>query len=135
LPDTPTTPFRVAVFVPDLIDRPDRRAAVALAHALRALGHSVDLVAPMGGGPLRATLDPAIGQIDLAKRHAATSPLALARCLAERRPAVLAAPRSVFRVARLAVRLARAGTRAVVLGDGGLDGDLAAIRAATPRWG
>jgi len=125
---------RLAVFVPDLSDAPDRRTAVALAHTLLVQGHPVDLVAPMGGGPLRAALDPGIGQIDLAKRHAATSPLALARCLAERRPAVLAAPERVFWVARLAVALARTGTAAVRL-DGGLEDGLAAIRAAAPRWG
>jgi len=135
LSDPCATAFRIAVFVPDLNDRPDRRAAVALAHALHAQGHPVDLVAPMGGGALRAGLDPAIGQIDLAKRHAATSPLALARCLAERRPLVLAAPPAVFRIARLAVWLARGRTRAVVLGRDGLAEDLAAIRAAAPRSG
>ncbi len=133
--DPSAQPVRIAVFVPDLADRPDRRAAVALANALVGDGRPVDLVAPMGGGALRATLDPAIGQIDLAKRHAATSPLALARCLAERRPALLVVPETVLRVARLAVWLARSGARVVVLGGEGVDGDLAAIRAAAPRWG
>ncbi len=127
---------RIAVFVPDLTDAPDRRAAVALAQALHRAGQPVDLVAPMGGGALRALLDPGIGQIDLAKRHAATAPLALARYVAERRPAVLAATAPVAWVARLAVRLARTGTPAVPLGKAGdLEGDRAAIRAATPRWG
>ncbi|MBP2226922.1 hypothetical protein J2847_000189 [Azospirillum agricola] len=135
MPDTPATPPRVAVFVPDLSDAPDRRAAVAIAHALHRDGHPVDLVAPMGGGALRATLDPAIGQIDLAKRHAATSPLALARCLAERRPAVLAVPASVAWIARLAVRLARSRTPVVTVGGTDVEAALAAIRAATPRSG
>ncbi len=127
---------RVALFTPDLTDRADRRAVVALAHALVQAGHPVDLAAPMGGGALRAALDPAIGQIDLAKRHAATSPLALARCLAERRPAVLAAPASVFWVARLAARLARSPARTVALAaDATLDELLAAIRAAARQSG
>jgi uncharacterized protein (DUF58 family) len=127
---------RVALFTPDLTDRADRRAVVALAHALLEAGHPVDLVAPMGGGELRAALDPAIGQIDLAKRHAATSPLALARCLAERRPAVLAAPASVFWVARLAARLARSPAQTLTLAaDAPLDERLAAVRAAARQSG
>ncbi|PWC36298.1 glycosyltransferase [Azospirillum sp. TSO35-2] len=125
---------RIALFLPDLGDRPDRRAAIDLANRLQDDGHAVDVVAPMGGGPLRAALDPAIGQIDLAKRHATTSPLALARVLAERRPAVLAAPEGVFWVARLAVRLARGGTRLVAL-SGRPEVDWATIRAAAPRSG
>lgn len=130
----PPPSARVAVFVPDLSDAPGRAAAVTLANALLAAGHPVDVVAPMGGGALRAGLDPGIGQIDLAKRHAATSPLALARYAAERRPALLAAPMSVAWVVRLALRLARSSAVAVPL-RGDADADFAAIRAAAPRPG
>ncbi|CAO3423035.1 hypothetical protein [Azospirillum endophyticum] len=133
MPSITPAPLAIALFLPDLVDRPDRRSAVELAHGLLRAGAAVDVVAPMGGGPLRAALDPAIGQIDLAKRHAATSALALARVLAERRPALLATPRNVAWVGRLALWLARSGARQVVL-DGDTESDLAAIRAAAPRW-
>ncbi|MFD1624420.1 hypothetical protein [Azospirillum griseum] len=127
---------RIALFTADLTDRPDRRALVALAHALADLGHPVDLVAPMGGGSLRAGLDPAIGQIDLCNRWAATSAFALARCVAERRPAVLAVPVSVAWVARLAVRLARSPARILTIAaDAALDDSLSAIRDAARQSG
>lgn len=127
---------RIALFTADLTDRPDRRALVALAHALADLGHPVDLVAPMGGGSLRAGLDPAIGQIDLCNRWAATSAFALARCVAERRPAVLAVPVSVAWVARLAVRLARSPARTLpIAADAALDDSLSAIRDAARQSG
>lgn len=124
----------VVLFLPDLADRPDRRSAIDLAHGLLRAGVAVDVAAPMGGGPLRAALDPDIGQIDLAKRHAATSALALARMVAERRPALLAIPREVAWVGRLALTLARSNARLVVL-EGDAAADLAAIRVAAPRWG
>lgn len=133
MPSLPPAPLAITLFLPDLADRPDRRAAVDLAHGLLRTGAAVDVVAPMGGGPLRAALDPAIGQIDLAKRHAATSVLALARVVSERQPVLLAIPREVAWVGRLALMLARSDARLVVLtGDG--EADLAAIRAAAPRW-
>ncbi|WP_148219244.1 hypothetical protein [Azospirillum sp. B510] len=134
MPSLTPAPHTITLFLPDLADRPQRRSAVDLAHAMLNAGAAVDLVAPMGGGPLRAALAPAIGQIDLAKRHAATSALALARILAERRPAVLAVAREVAWVGRLALWLARGEARLVVL-DGDAAADLSAIRAAAPRWG
>lgn len=134
MPSLIPAPNAVALFLPDLKDRLDRRSAVDLAHGLLRAGVAVDVVAPMGGGPLRAALDPAVGQIDLAKRHAATSPLALARVLAERQPSLLAIPREVAWVGRLALRLARGGAPLVVL-EGDAEADFAAIRAAAPRWG
>lgn len=134
MPSLNPAPLAVILFQPDLADRPDRRSAIDLAHRLLRTGAAVDVVAPMGGGPLRAALDPAAGQIDLAKRHAATSPLALARVVAERQPALLAVPREVVWVGRLALWLARSKARLVVL-NGEVEADLAAIRAATPRWG
>jgi hypothetical protein len=134
LPSLTPAPLAVALFLPDLDDRPDRRSAVDLAHGLLRVGIAVDLVAPMGGGPLRAALDPAVGQIDLAKRHAATSALALARVMAERQPSLLAIPREVAWVGRLALWLGRSQARLVMLG-GDSEEDFAAIRAATPQWG
>ena len=121
------------MFVPDLADLPDRALAVSLVNRLLGEGVPVDLVAPRGGGPLRGRLAPGIGQIDLAKRHAATSALALARILAERRPAVLAAGRGVERVARLARLLAR--SRAILVRVEEEEAALAAIRAAARRSG
>ena len=112
-----TTP-RLAVFVPNLEDGAPQRAMVALANGLRRRGLSVDVVAPMGGGPLRAALDPGIGQIDLARRHTRTSVLALARILAERRPAgLLSLGGDVGLVALGAALLARRGTPVAVVGD------------------
>ncbi|KAA0593505.1 hypothetical protein J2848_000673 [Azospirillum lipoferum] len=134
MPSLTPAPLSIALFLPDLADRPDRRAAVDLAHGVLHAGVAVDVVAPMGGGPLRATLDPAIGQIDLAKRHAATSALALARVVSERQPTLLAIPQEVAWVGQLALRLARSDARLIVLA-GDRDADLAAIRAAAPRWG
>ncbi|MBP2303453.1 hypothetical protein [Azospirillum picis] len=134
MPPPPAPSVRIALFLPDLDDRPGRRAAVDLAGRLLEAGLAVDAVAPMGGGALRAALDPAIGQIDLAKRHAATSVLALARVVAERRPAVLAVPREAAWIAKLAGRLARTGVAVVTLADD-VSSDLSAIRAAAPRWG
>ncbi|PWC82064.1 hypothetical protein TSH100_25360 [Azospirillum sp. TSH100] len=133
MPSLTSAPLTIALFLPDLTSRPDRRAAVDLAHGLLHAGAAVDVVAPMGGGPLRASLDPAIGQIDLAKRHAATSALALARVVSERRPALLAMPREVAWVGRVALMLARSVAKLVVL-TGEAEADLAAIRAAAPRW-
>ena len=134
MPSLIPAPLAVALFLSDLEDRPDRRSAVDLAHGLLRAGVAVDVVAPMGGGPLRAALNPAVGQIDLAKRHAATSALALARVMAERQPALLATPREVAWVGRLALRLARSEARLVAL-EGDAEADFAAIRAAAPRWG
>ncbi|MBK3772843.1 hypothetical protein GAY31_01315 [Azospirillum brasilense] len=112
------SPPRLAVFVSGLDDTPAGRAALALADALRRLGYGLDVVAPMGGGALRAGLHPGIGQIDLAKRPTATSVLALARIVAERRPAGLIGVGSDAGLAALgAVRLARQGTPAAVLED------------------
>ena len=116
---------RLAVFVPNLEDGAPQRAMVALANVLRLRGLSVDVVAPMGGGPLRAALDPGIGQIDLAKRHTATSALALARILAERRPAALVAAGTMANVAALtAAVLSRQGTPVVIAEDGAAAGGL-----------
>ncbi len=134
MPSLIPAPLAVALFLSDLEDRPDRRSAVDLAHGLLRAGVAVDVVAPMGGGPLRAALNPAVGQIDLAKRHAATSALALARVMAERQPALLATPREVAWVGRLALWLARSDARLVAL-EGDAEADFAAIRAAAPRWG
>nr|WP_246472327.1 hypothetical protein [Azospirillum tabaci] len=114
-------------------DTPAGRAAVALADALRRRGYALDVVAPMGGGTLRAALHPGIGQIDLAKRHTVTSVLALARIVAERRPAGLVGVGSdPGLVALAAARLARQTTPAAVLedmppSDGGL-------RRALRKW-
>lgn len=92
---------------------------VALANGLHRRGFAVDVVTPMGGGPLRTALDRGIGQIDLAKRHTRTSPLALARILAERLPAGLLAPGGDAALAAIgAALLARTGTPVAVL-DGG----------------
>lgn len=126
-------PPRVALFVPDLAEAPGRAEAVALANRLPGEGFAVDLIAPRGGGPLRARLDPEVGQIDLAHRHAATAALALARIVAERRPAILAALSPVVRVGRLALLLARSGAVLVVVTDA--EQGLAAIRAAARRSG
>ncbi|CAO3400600.1 hypothetical protein VH569_26810 [Azospirillum sp. 11R-A] len=134
MPSLTPAPLAIFLFQPDLADRPDRRSAIDLAHELLRTGAAVDVVAPMGGGPLRAELDPAVGQIDLAKRHAATSPLALARMVAERQPALLAVPREVVWVGRLALWLVRSKVPLVVL-TGEMETDLAAIRAAAPRSG
>lgn len=133
MPSLTPAPLAIALFLPDLGDRPDRRAAVELAHRLLGTGAAVDVVAPMGGGPLRAALDPAIGQIDLAKRHAATSVLALARVVAERQHGLLAAPKEAAWITRTAVWLARSDARPVALA-GDAAADFAAIRAAAPRW-
>ena len=81
---------RLAVFVPNLEDGPVQRVMVALANALRRRGYAVDVVAPMGGGALRAGLHPDIGQIDLAKRHTATSALAAAVLSRQGTPVVIA---------------------------------------------
>lgn len=124
-------PPRVALFVPDLAEAPGRADAVALANRLPGEGFAVDLIAPRGGGPLRAGLDPTVGQIDLAHRHAATAALALARIVAERRPAILAVLSPVVRVGRLALLLARSGAALVVVTDA--EQGLAAIRAAARR--
>lgn len=134
MPSLAAAPLRIALFLPDLGDRPDRVAAVGLANDLLRAGAAVDVVAPTGGGPLRAALDPAVGQIDLGKRHAATSFLALARVLAERQPSLLAVPREAAWVGRLALRLARSGATLVLL-DGDAGADRTAIRAAMPRSG
>ena len=116
---------RLAVFVPNLEDGPVQRVMVALANALRRRGYAVDVVAPMGGGALRAGLHPDIGQIDLAKRHTATSALALARILAERRPAALVAAGTTANVAALAAAvLSRQGTPVVIAEDGAAAGGL-----------
>ncbi|AWU93695.1 hypothetical protein [Azospirillum ramasamyi] len=133
MPSLTPAPLAVALFLPDLGDRPGRRVAVDLAHRLLRAGAAVDVVAPMGGGPLRAALDPAIGQIDLAKRHAATSVLALARVVAERQHGLLAAPREAGWIARAALWLARSDAPMVALA-GDAAADFAAIRAAAPRW-
>lgn len=110
-------PPRITIFVPNLEDHPPQRAMVLLANGLHRRGYAVDVAAPMGGGPLRAALDPRIGQIDLARRHAATSVLSLARILAERRPAALLAPDGDAGVAAMAATvLARKGTALAVLG-------------------
>ncbi|AWJ82803.1 hypothetical protein TSH58p_04270 [Azospirillum sp. TSH58] len=109
-------PPRLALFVSGLDDTPAGRAAVALAEALRRRGCGLDVVAPMGGGTLRAALHTGIGQIDLAKRHTAGSVLALARIVAERRPVGLVGVGSDAGLVALgAVRLARQGTPAAVL--------------------
>ncbi|WP_114859675.1 hypothetical protein [Azospirillum brasilense] len=109
-------PPRLALFVSGLDDTPAGQAAVALAEALRQRGFGLDVVAPMGGGTLRATLHPGIGQIDLAKRHTAGSVLALARIVAERRPVGLIGVGSDAGLVALgAVRLARQGTPTAVL--------------------
>ncbi len=109
---------RIAVFVSGLDDIPSGRAAVALANALHRRGHGLDIVAPMGGGPLRTALLPGIGQIDLAKRHTATSVLALARIVAERRPAgLIGSGADAGLVALAAARLSRCGTPVAVLED------------------
>lgn len=134
MPSLAAAPLRIALFLPDLDDRPDRLAAVGLAHDLLRDGAAVDVVAPTGGGSLRAALDPAIGQIGLGKRHAATSVLALARVVAERQPGLLAVPREAAWVGRLALRLARSGATLVLL-DGDTGADRTAIRAAMPRSG
>ena len=110
--------FRLAVFVSGLDDTPSGRTAVALANALYRRGHELDMVAPMGGGRLRAALHPGIGQIDLAKRHTGASVLALARIVAERRPAgLIGAGMDAGLVALAAARLARRGTPVAILED------------------
>ncbi|WP_174437164.1 hypothetical protein, partial [Azospirillum formosense] len=126
-------PPRLAVFVSGLDDTPAGRAAVGLAGALRRRGYGLDVMAPMGGGSLRAVLHPCIGQIDLAKRHTGTSVLALARIVAERRPAgLIGVGEDAGLVALGAVRLARQGTPVAVLEDSPLsDGGL---RRALRRW-
>ncbi|TWA67955.1 hypothetical protein FBZ82_10677 [Azospirillum brasilense] len=109
-------PPRLAFFVSGLDDSPAGRAAVGVANTLQRWGYGLDVIAPMGGGPLRAALHPGIGQIDLAKRHTGTSVLALARIVSERRPAGLVGVGSdAGLVALAAVRLARQGTPAAVL--------------------
>jgi len=134
LPSLTPARLTIVLFQPDLADRPERRSTVDLAHELLRTDAAVDVVAPMGGGPLRAALDPAVGQIDLAKRHVATSPLALARVVAERQPVLLAVPGEVVWVGRLALWLARSKVPLVVL-KGEVEADMAAIRAAMPRSG
>ncbi|MBY6263345.1 hypothetical protein EI613_15685 [Azospirillum sp. 412522] len=134
MPSLTPASLAIVLFLPDLADRPDRRSVVETAHQLLSAGTAVDVATPMGGGSLRTALDPGIGQIDLDKRHAATSALALARMVAERRPALLALPREVAWVGRLALMLARSDARLVVL-VGDAAADLSAIRAAAPRWG
>lgn len=127
---------RLAVFVPDLKDGPAQRAMVALANGAVRRGFAVDVVAPMGGGPLRARLDKGVGQIDLAKRHTATSVLALARILAERRPAALVSAGAVANVVALAAALlARQGTPVVVAEHGEVTAGLVAAlrRTLYPR--
>ena len=109
---------RIAIFVPNLEEIAPQRSMVALANGLHLRGLSVDVVAPMGGGPLRAALAPGIGQIDLAKRHTRRSVLALARILAERRPAGLLSPGGDAGLVALgAAILARRGTPVAVVGD------------------
>lgn len=107
---------RLMIFAPHLRDEPPLRRLVALANALVGAGVAVDLVSPMGGGPLRATLDPRVGQIDLAKRHVATSMLALARVLSERRPVGLVAAAATGWVATGAAVLARTGVMVLLPG-------------------
>ena len=110
--------FHLAVFASGLDDTPSGRAAVALANALHRQGHGLDVVAPMGGGRLRAALHPGIGQIDLGKRHTGTSVLALARIVAERRPAgLIGAGSDAGLVALAAAWLARRGTPVAMLED------------------
>ncbi|MCW2237054.1 hypothetical protein [Azospirillum canadense] len=117
---------RLALFVPNLDDHPPQHAMVVLANHLHGRGIAIDVVAPMGGGPLRTALRRGIGQIDLAKRHTRTSVLALARILAERRPAGLLAPGGdAGLVAVAAAMLSHTGTRVVLIGrasdeDGGM---------------
>ncbi len=109
-------PPRLAVFASGLDDSPAGRAVVGIAHALQRRGCGLDVIAPMGGGPLRAALHPGIGQIDLAKRHTGTSVLALARIVAERRPAgLIGVGTDAGTVALAAAWLARQGTPAAVL--------------------
>ncbi|MBK3735247.1 hypothetical protein GAY29_19475 [Azospirillum brasilense] len=109
-------PPRLAVFVSGLDDSPVGRAAGGVANAVQRWGYGLDVIAPMGGGPLRAALHPGIGQIDLAKRHTGTSVLALSRIVAERRPAGLVGVGSdAGLVALAAARLARQGTPTAVL--------------------
>ncbi|CAO3374713.1 hypothetical protein [Azospirillum argentinense] len=126
-------PPRLAVFVSGLDDTPAGHAAVGLAHALQRRGYGLDVVAPMGGGPLRAALHPGIGQIDLAKRHTGTAVLALARIVAERRPAgLVGVGTDAGLVALAAARLARQGTPAAVLEDTAPPGD--GVRRALRGW-
>ncbi len=124
---------RLALFVPNLDDHPPQRAMVVLANHLHGRGFAVDLVAPMGGGPLRTALQRGIGHIDLAKRHTRTSALALARILAERRPAGLLAPGcDSGLVAVAAAMLSRTGTRVVLIGRASDEGG--GMRALLSRF-
>lgn len=124
---------RLALFVPNLNDQPPRRVLVALANHLHGRGFAVDVVAPMGGGPLRTALSGGIGQIDLAKRHTRTSVLALARILAERRPAGLLAPGDdAGLVAVAAAMLSRSGTPVVLVGSDS-NGEAGRMRALLGR--
>ncbi|WP_448205053.1 hypothetical protein [Azospirillum sp. sgz302134] len=119
---------RFAVFVPNLENGPIQRSMVALANGLQRRSLAVDVVAPMGGGPLRAALDGGIGQIDLAKRHTTTSVLALARILAERRPVGLVSPvQTAGPVAIVASFLARTGTPVVVVDTQAMDRNQSAL--------
>lgn len=130
---TSSPPPRLAVFVSGLDDTPAGRAAVALADALLRRGYGLDVMAPMGGGLLRAALHPGIGQIDLAKRHTGTSVLALARIVAERRPAgLIGVGGDAGLVALGAVRLARQGTPAAVLEE--QPPSVGGVRRALRMW-
>lgn len=102
-------PFpRLALFLPDLDQQPGRPALISLANAALDDGWSVDVMAPMGGGVLRSTLDRRIGQIDLNRRHVTSSLGTLARALAERRPnLVIAGEDWPGLIAACALRLAR----------------------------
>ena len=129
-----TSPPRLAFFLPDLDRQAGRSALVDVAN--HAVDHcwAVDVMAPMGGGVLRGTLDLRIGQIDLNRRHVATSLGTLARALAERRPHLLiAADEWPGVIAACSLRLARQPIPLWVMTES-CDGDASALTGEQIRY-
>jgi len=108
---------RVAVLVPTLAPGGAERASLQIAGELVRRGHDVDLlVAHDGLGAESLPLPDGVRSLTLARSRTAASVPALARHLRRTRPAALLAAVTHANVAAvLAARLARCGTRVVVV--------------------
>jgi glycosyltransferase involved in cell wall biosynthesis len=82
---------RIAILLPDLRGGGAERVSVDLAKALKMQGHDVELVLMQARGELLEEAQASFSIVDLVTTRARALPLALARYLRRRRPAVLLA--------------------------------------------
>lgn len=107
--------MKLSLFMPSLEGGGAEQVMMTLANGFAAEGHDVDFVLSAARGKFLEQLDAGVRVVDLGKRNALRSLLALAGYLREEKPhAMLSALSHTNIVALLAARIARAATRMVI---------------------